>query len=207
MQGAGLEAWELFCRRGERRLFGSLDLTLRPGEALHLVGPNGTGKSSLIQILAGLRTPSPAPELAAAGVSRGRVEWSGSVGLLDTRSALDEMVPVGKALDFWASVDGATPADLRAHAQQLGVAELLEVPTRYLSTGQRRRAAFVRLLMQGADHWLLDEPLNGLDSDAGETVEMLIAAQREQGGVVVVASHQNIALPGAQVLDLRDWPW
>ena len=58
MQGAGLTARELYCRRGDRALFGGLDLTLERGEALHLTGPNGIGKSSLIQILAGLRRPS-----------------------------------------------------------------------------------------------------------------------------------------------------
>ena len=83
----------------------------------------------------------------------------------------------------------------------------MDVPVRYLSTGQRKRAGIARLLGQNADHWLLDEPLNGLDTESIGTVERLIAARRDAGGVVVVASHQSIAMPGAVTLDLRDHPW
>ena len=74
MQGAGLTARELYCRRGDRPLFGGLDLTLERGEALHLTGPNGIGKSSLIQILAGLRKPSDFLATHGEGFSRGILE-------------------------------------------------------------------------------------------------------------------------------------
>lgn len=206
MQGAGLTARELYCRRGDRPLFGGLDLALKPGEALHLVGPNGIGKSSLIEILAGLRKPSDFLSAGGAKLVRGSVEWSGSLGLLDGRLALDETVTLERALAFWAALDGsgASTAD---YAQTLGIEPLMDVPVRYLSTGQRKRAGIARLLGQNADHWLLDEPLNGLDTESIGTVERLIAARRDAGGVVVVASHQPIAMPGAVTLDLRDHPW
>jgi heme exporter protein A len=200
MQASGLTAWELFCRRGDRLLFGSLDLWLERGEALHLVGPNGIGKTSLIQILAGLRRPSDRgfhSELPA----RGRVHWEGSIGLVDHRPALDEDQPLGKALGFWRRLDHADPP-----LDRLGIGQLLDVPVRYLSAGQRKRAALARLLIQNADNWLLDEPLNGLDAEGASLVETLIAERRAQGGVVVVASHQPVNLPGAQILDLRDHP-
>lgn len=74
------------------------------------------------------------------------------------------------------------------------------------STGQRKRAAFARLLGQGAANWLLDEPLNGLDDDGVQVVEQLIAEHRAKGGLVVVASHQPIALDDRQIIDLRDHP-
>jgi heme exporter protein A len=201
MQASGLTAWELFCRRGDRLLFGSLDLWANQGEATHLVGPNGIGKTSLLRILAGLLRPSPShfesPELPR----RGRVEWQGSVGFLDGNLALDEHLPLGKALNFWSRLDGHLP-----HADRLGLTPLLDVPVQYLSTGQRKRAALARLTAQQVDHWLLDEPLNGLDSDGVALVEHLLAEKRAAGGVVVVASHQTIDLPGAQVLDLRGHP-
>jgi heme exporter protein A len=202
MQATGLTAWELFCRRGDRPLFGSLDLWLDRGAALHLVGPNGIGKSSLLQILAGLRQASPATELRTVSEGRGTVNWQGSVGLLDERPALDPELPLAKALDFWAHLDGAT-----ANLSSTGLAGLEDVPVRYLSTGQKKRAAIARLLAQGAEHWLLDEPLNGLDRDGVAIVEQLIAEKREQGGVVIVASHQPIDLPDCQTIDLRDHPW
>jgi heme exporter protein A len=201
MQASGLTAWELFCRRGDRYLFGSLDLCLEKGQALHLHGPNGIGKTSLIRILAGLLRPSPTGMPAPAS-QFGIVHWNGSVGLLDERPALDPHLPLGRALAFWQRIDGAADNELA----RLGLAELLDVPVHYLSTGQKKRAAFARLIGQAADHWLLDEPLNGLDWDGAKLVETLIAERRQAGGVVIVASHQPIDIPGAQTLDLRGHP-
>ncbi len=183
-------------------MFGSLDLWVEKGDALHLVGPNGIGKSSLLQILAGLRRPSFAAELVPASKGHGRVEWLGTIGLLDERPALEPDMPLAKALDFWARLDDSTP-DLAA----VGLADLDDVPVRYLSTGQKKRAALARLLSQGADHWLLDEPLNGLDKNGVALVEKSIAEKRAAGGAVIVASHQPIDLPDCLTIDLREHPW
>ena len=193
MQASGLTACELFCRRGDRLLFGALDLWVERGGAVHLVGPNGIGKTSLLRILAGLLPPSP---------PSGSVNWQGSVAYLDGRPALDEHLPLGQALDFWRALDGSAQVPLAA----LGLERLADIPVRFLSTGQRKRAGLARLIGQNADHWLLDEPLNGLDADGVSLAERFIAEKRAGGGVVVVASHQPLALPGAQVLDLRDHP-
>ena len=201
MQSNGLTAWELFCRRGDRWLFGSLDLWVERGGALHLVGPNGIGKSSLIRMLAGLLRPS-ATGLPPPAGAFGVVHWQGDVALMDERPALDEQKPLGKALAFWSRIDGLQACDLA----RVGLDRLEDVPVRYLSTGQRKRAAFARLLGQGAPNWLLDEPLNGLDDDGVQVVEQLIAEHRAKGGLVVVASHQPIALDDRQIIDLRDHP-
>ncbi|WP_374409167.1 heme ABC exporter ATP-binding protein CcmA [Pelagerythrobacter sp.] len=185
---AYLAATDLACRRGDRVLFRGVSLSLAPGAACHVAGANGIGKTSLIRIFAGLLRPF-----------AGSVERGGAIALLDERHALDPQLPLGHALAFWAGLDGARVAD---HADRLGLAGLLDVPVRYLSTGQTRRAALARLLAQGAPVWLLDEPLNGLDIAGVELVEALIAEQRAGGGLCVVASHQPIALGDAVRLDL-----
>lgn len=186
MEPCRLAATELACRRGERLLFAGLLLALEGGQACHVTGPNGIGKSSLIRIMAGLLRPF-----------AGSVERQGSMALLDQNIALDEHQPLGKALAFWTGIDGGT-VDL----PRLGLADLLDVPVRYLSTGQRKRAALARLLGQKAEIWLLDEPLNGLDSEAVSLVEALVAEHVAAGGIALIASHQPIAVKGMSVLHL-----
>ncbi|MDE8650416.1 heme ABC exporter ATP-binding protein CcmA [Novosphingobium album (ex Liu et al. 2023)] len=190
MQGVRIAATDLACRRGDRVLFRGLALELAGGEALQVAGANGIGKSSLIRILAGLMRPF-----------AGSVERAGTIGLIDERPALDPHMPLGRALRFWQRLDGAVDNQLA----RLGLAGLSDVPVRYLSTGQRKRAALARLIGQQAAVWLLDEPLNGLDAHAVALVEALVAEHCRAGGIAVVASHQPFALAAMRRLDLAEF--
>jgi heme exporter protein A len=76
---------------------------------------------------------------------------------------------------------------------------------RYLSTGQKKRAALARLIGQNAQNWLLDEPLNGLDVAGVALIEELVAQHCAQGGSAIVTSHQPIRLPGDKRLDIADY--
>lgn len=185
---ARLAATDLACRRGERLLFRRLSLALEPGEALHVTGPNGVGKSSLIRTLAGLLRPF-----------AGSVERKGAVGLIDERHALDPGAPLGTALSFWHDLDHADK-----DFDRVGLNHLMDVPVRYLSTGQKKRGALARLLGQRAPIWLLDEPLNGLDSGGVELVERLIAEHLASGGLAVIASHQPLAAK-ARIFSLAEF--
>ena len=192
MMQAELKATDLACRRGDRLLFRKLGFSLAAGEALHITGANGTGKTTLMRALSGLTTPF-----------AGEVQRTGELGLLDERPALDPDQPLGKALGFWNRIDGgADPAE--AHAK-LGLGALLEVPVRYLSTGQRKRAGLAALIGRGIPIWLLDEPLSGLDVAAIETVTRLIEAHVQGGGIALIASHQALAIEGLKSLELGDY--
>lgn len=187
---AGIVAQDLACRRGDRVLFRGLSFALAPGEALQVSGANGVGKSSLLRLAAGLARPF-----------AGRIAHEGAVGLVDERPALDPELPLARALAFWNRLDGSSSSSLEA----LGLAHLLDVPVRYLSTGQRKRAAMARLLGQGAAIWLLDEPLNGLDMEAARLIADLTAAHCATGGIALIASHQAFALPHMTQLALADY--
>jgi len=190
MDACRLAVQDLACRRGDRLLFARLSFALEAGQALQLVGSNGIGKSSLIRIVAGLL-----PAFA------GSVEREGALGLLDERPALDPHLPLGQALAFWQAIDGAAEKRL----DQLGLGNLLDVPVRYLSTGQKKRAALARLLGQRAPIWLLDEPLNGLDTKGVAMVEQLAADHCRAGGIAVIASHQPFTLPCMNRIELLDY--
>ena len=164
------------CRRGGRLLFEDLELELAAGEALHLAGANGSGKSSLIRLAAGL--------LRADSGSVSRTQ----AALADDASALDRELTLKAALRFWASLGGN--ADRLDHAiDEVVLTRLGQVPVLLLSAGQVKRETLARVAASGARLWLLDEPLNGLDTQGVNSLASLVERHRAEGGAVVAASH------------------
>jgi heme exporter protein A len=192
MEPASLSATDLACRRGQRLLFRGLSFELGQGEALQVVGPNGTGKSSLLRILAGLLRPW-----------AGAVERTGEVALLDERLPLDGDLPLGRALALWERIDGGGYGP--EAATTLGLNGLFDVPVRFLSTGQRKRAAILMSNARAAGLWLLDEPLNGLDAQACADFQRRVADFLASGGIAVMASHQPFDVAGMRRLELADF--
>ena len=193
------------CIRGERPVFSGVSFRLERGGALALVGPNGSGKSSLLRILSGLLkraggtlTWDGAPVDDDWAAHRGRLHY---VGHLD---AVKPTLTVAENLDGWARFRGAVRASPDALAT-LGIEELADVPGRFLSAGQKRRLALARVLATPAPLWLLDEPTVTLDAAAAARVTTMIAAHRGDGGMAIVATHGEIALDGAQRLDLGSY--
>lgn len=170
-----LSAQELTLVRGGRLLFQGRDVELMAGEALHVIGPNGSGKSSLIRLIAGLLKPS-AGRIARADAA-----------LADNGLALDRELPLGRALAFWG---GPRLTQAMAAFELEG---LEHVPVRLLSTGQAKRAQLARVVASGAQLWLLDEPLNGLDRKGVGELDRAIAGHRSNGGAVIAASHMPLA--------------
>ena len=195
MQGSDaplLSANALACRRGDRLLFKGLSLDLSAGEACHVTGANGTGKTTLIRTLAGLSNPF-----------AGTVNAAAAIGLVDERPALDPDLPLGKALAFWSQVDSST--DPASAIAGLGLDPLFDVPVQYLSTGQRKRAALSVLLNRDVPIWLLDEPLSGLDTRAIRQVTQLIQSHIDGGGCALIASHQPLAITGLRSIAIEEY--
>lgn len=198
-------AADLACIRGERFVFSKLRFTLSNGDALALVGPNGAGKSSLLRLLAGLLP-----------ASDGKLTWNGApVGdepdahraRLHYLGHLDAVKPALTPLEslaFHAQLRGEMPGAtaLKTALDALGIAGLADLPGRFLSQGQRRRAALARLRATRAPLWLLDEPTLGLDADALVRLADLIDTHRSQGGIVIVATHGGLDLGPHTTLEL-----
>ena len=181
---------DLACRRGGRLLFEGISARVAPGGALLLVGPNGTGKSSLLRLLAGL--------LPAAA---GRVDFAGRRAFLGHEVALKPRQTLGGELAYWAGLDGGNdrlPGALAA----MNLDALTDVPCRMLSSGQKRRAGLARVMAAGADLRLLDEPTAGLDTASVALLADAMAAHRAAGGLVVAAVHGDIGLTGAETVRL-----
>ena len=162
--------------RGGRLLFEDFGLGLGAGDAAHVTGPNGCGKSSLIRMIAGLLAPS-----------AGRIERA-TVALADEGLALDRELPLGRALAYWGG------RRLNEALAAFDLDRIAEVPERLLSTGQAKRARLARVMASEARLWLLDEPLNGLDRDGVARLDAALAGHRASGGAVLAASH--VALGG-----------
>lgn len=193
-----LSAEALACRRGGRLVFEHLDFSLAAGEALVLRGPNGSGKSSLLRLLAGLSRPA-----------AGHIAWTGHPIDAAHRSrlhyvahadALKPTLTTAENLAFVAALAGG-PVDIPAALDAFGLAPLADLPARFLSAGQRRRAALARLLASQRPLWLLDEPGVGLDRASRDRLEAAIDRHRTEGGIVVVATHGDVAVRAAQLLD------
>lgn len=199
---SGLEATDLACVRGERPVFKGVSFGVAPGQAIMLKGANGSGKSSLLRILAGLLKPV-----------AGRLAWNGVavaddaegyradlcfVGHLD---AVKAVFTVEENLAFWATLGGATGADPAAALDRFGLSALADLPAQYLSSGQKRRVNLARIAISPATLWLLDEPTVGLDDAANKSLMALIDEHRRGGGMAIIATHVDLGIGDAD--DLR----
>lgn len=181
----------LTLQRGSRRLANDVRLTLAPGQALHLRGDNGVGKTTLLEMLAGLRDADVAqiperPEPAA-------LHWIGH------KNALNLNLTPQENLEFWCGVHDADATRVAAVLTRMGVARQRHRPCRTLSAGQKRRTALARLLLSSRKLWLLDEPLDGLDAQGLSLFAELLNAHLDGGGAAIITSHQPLPVAVTRV--------
>lgn len=195
--------------RGERVLFQGLSLRLSAGEAVALTGANGAGKTSLLRAVAGFIRPdagtitfhgaagsgAPGEALEPETARRQGVHLLGHLeGLKPTRTARQEF-------DFQTEWLGGDAAGQAAATARLSLAPLLDLETRKLSAGQKRRLSLARLVAAPRALWLLDEPLAPLDERWRAVAADLMAAHLAAGGMILAAVHDPLPVP-ARNLDL-----
>lgn len=180
--------------RGNRLVMSGFSLAAGAGDIIWIRGANGSGKSTLLRLVAGL--------LPRAS---GTVQIQGAIGLADENLALDVNLTVEKALRFWAAMDGTMASALEDALVAADLVALADVPVRFLSTGQRKRASLARVMASSAPIWLLDEPYNGLDSASAARLDAALLKHSATGGMALVAAHQAPSVNVAQsvLLDRR----
>ena len=196
-----LEAHGLECIRDDRRLFAELDFRIAPGQALLLEGRNGSGKTSLLRILCGIRLPE-AGEVTWCGEDIFRLgpdyhEHTSYVGHRDgVKLDLTPLENLSMAQALGKPRSGVT---LEGALEQVDLGGFEDVPTRNLSAGQQRRLGLARLLVTSAQLWILDEPFTSLDRHGIEVVEALLDAHLANDGMLALTSHHTINLRRARV--------
>lgn len=200
-----LEARGLICVRGERQLFQDLNFTVSNGDCLHVRGENGVGKTSLLRLLTGLSKPDSGEVLwNGLSIAKESSDYHRALLFLGHRDALKEDLTALENLQLYAALDDIHLPDDKALAAlwRFGLRGREHLAVNCLSAGQKRRVLMARMLTRQAKLWILDEPFNALDIHAVQALQGLIAEHLEQGGLVILTSHQQVSLPDMKVLDL-----
>jgi heme exporter protein A len=197
---SGLELRAVGVRRGGRKLFEDLSLSLAAGEACALTGPNGAGKTSLLRAVAGL-VPLEGGEVVFTGAEADQAR-GGDLHLVGHQDGLKPARTAREELAFWSVWSGGTAEGAQGAAVALELTPLLDLEVRRLSAGQRRRLVLARLLAAPRPLWLLDEPLSPLDAGwrirFGEMMRIHLAG----GGLILAAVHDPLPIP-AKVLEIE----
>jgi heme exporter protein A len=200
-----LEAQKLAARRGFSKLFTGLSFRVGAGEAMVVTGANGTGKTTLLRMLAGLAAPE-----------SGEVRWQGrKVGPFDATlrasiafsghlpSLKDELTAEENLVSLVALEGAAASRDAIGEAlDRFALSRQRSLPARVLSQGQRRRIGLARLSLVARPLWLLDEPLAALDAAGAELLARMLTGHLAKGGLVVAATHAPLGLDGSRVAAL-----
>jgi heme exporter protein A len=201
-----LEVANLECIRGDRRLFTGLSFELAAGELLHLHGHNGSGKTTLLRTICGLITPT-AGEVRwrDENVRKLRDEFASELVYIGHKNAIKADLTGTENLRIACQLDGIPVSVKQAWAalEKMGLRGHEDLPVRVLSQGQKKRVALARLLLNKAPLWILDEPFTALDKAAVAYLQTVIQDHVAAGGLVMLTTHQEVALTQGEVKSLR----
>jgi heme exporter protein A len=192
LSGRGLK-----CVRGGREVFSKLDFEVASGEALAVTGHNGSGKTSLLRLVAGLLLPAEGTIVLEGGEAE--LTLAEQAHYLGHRDALKPALSVLENLSFWRNFLGGEALDTDASLKAVGIDHAANLPAAYLSAGQRRRLSLARLLAVRRPVWLLDEPTAALDTAGQELFSGLMREHLAQGGLIVAATHGPLGIEAREM--------
>ena len=187
----GLRVTGVSVARGGVPLLDGVSFALEPGRALVLRGPNGCGKTTLLRVVAGLQ-PALAGEIDCA---------PDAIAYAAHADGIKATLSVAENLGFWAAIYGTSGAE--AALSRMNLRALAARPAQNLSAGQKRRLGLARLLVTGRPIWVLDEPTVSLDTESVALFADVVRGHLAQGGMALMATHIDLGLPEATLLDLR----
>ncbi|MDF0584872.1 heme ABC exporter ATP-binding protein CcmA [Bradyrhizobium yuanmingense] len=187
----------LRCVRGGREVFAGLDFAAGSGEAVAVMGRNGSGKTSLLRLIAGLLVPAGGTIALKGG--DGELTLAEQCHYLGHRDALKPALSVAENLTFWADFLGGERFDAAESLAKVGLDHATHLPAGFLSAGQRRRLSLARLLTVRRPVWLLDEPTNALDVAGQDMFAGLMREHLAAGGMIVAATHAPLGIESREL--------
>jgi heme exporter protein A len=192
---------DLTCQRGYNELFSNISFELNPGEILKISGANGSGKTSLLKILAGLNSAE-SGKLSINNNKVGSYDYQSDIFYLGHLPALSPELDCIENLDYLSQLNNNSNQALDNALKNVGLKNFEYEYAANLSAGQKRRVVLSALFVTQAKVWLLDEPFTALDANGIIVIETQITKHCDDGGICILTTHQECNLPGLRILTL-----
>ncbi|ENM5742997.1 heme ABC exporter ATP-binding protein CcmA [Vibrio metoecus] len=201
-----LEVKNLTAIRDERILFESLSFEIHTGELVQIEGRNGTGKTTLLRIIAGLGESDSGEILWDSNkIQSDRENYHQDLLFLGHQTGIKRELTAAENLRFYQAVhqQAVSEVEIFQALAKVGLAGREDVPVGQLSAGQQRRVALARLWLSQKKLWILDEPLTAIDKQGVKVLEALFLNHAEQGGIVILTTHQDMFADNPKLRKIR----